>query len=328
MAGSYFDMPKNVLVALTTEPDEYTEKLKALNLLDLEILIPRDPRNAKAEVDRANIIIGQPPLAKLYINDAKNIRWMQSSFAGVDALTGKGMRQDYILTNIKGGYGELMAEYVLAYMLFFEREILENLEYQKKKIWKERDAVWEKGHAGCIEGKTITLLGTGAVGKEIARKMKALGLRTLGYQTTQRSVEFFDEVFSGDGLKVCLQQADYVVNVLPKTEATTNLMNYERLSLMKPSAIFINVGRGNVIPEADLIRALNEKKIAKAVLDVFNEEPLPNDNPLWATENVYITPHLSAYVVNEMVFKAFAENYERFRQGKELLYKVDFGKGY
>lgn len=321
-------MPKNVLVALTTEPEEYAEKLRKLDLPDLEILIPQDPRNAKEMVSRANILIGQPPLAKLYINDAKNIVWMQSSFAGVDALTGKGMRQDYALTNIKGGYGELMAEYALAYMLLFEREILENLEYQKEKVWKERDAVWEKGHTGRIEGKTVTLLGTGAVGKEIARKMKALGLRTLGYQTTQQPVEFFDEVFSGDGLKECLAKADYVISVLPKTEATTNLMNYDRLSLMKPSGVFINIGRGNVVPEADLIRALNEKKIAKAVLDVFNEEPLPKDNPLWTTENLYITPHMAAYVVNDMVFQAFAENYERFRTGKGLLYQVDFERGY
>lgn len=314
-------MPKNTVIALTTDPEDYRKKLAELNLPDLEVLIPQDPHNAKEEVGRANIIIGQPPLAKQYINEAKNILWMQSSFAGIDALVEDGLRQDYILTNVKGVYGELMAEYTLAYIFTFEKEILNNIAYQREKQWKEREA-----HH--IQGKTITILGTGSIGKEIAKKAQAVGLKTLGYQMTQDPAEFFDEVFSGNKLEECLKRADYVVSVLPKTKDTTNILNYKTLSTMKPSAILINIGRGNVVDESDLIKAIQEKKISKAVLDVFNEEPLPQGSPLWSTENIYITPHMSAYVVSDKVFEIFAENYKRFTEGKELLYKVDFSKGY
>ena len=314
-------MSKNTVVALTTDPEDYAKKLQALHLPDLDILVPQDPRSARAEVGEANIIIGQPPLAKLYINEAKNIVWMQSSFAGINALIGDELRQDYLLTNVKGVYGELMAEYVLAYIFLFEKEILENIDYQKEKQWKNRDAHY-------VQGKTVTILGTGSVGKEVARKAKAVGLKTLGYQENQESVECFDQVFFGNGLGECLRQADYVVGVLPKTKGTTNLLNYQTFSVMKPSAILLNIGRGNAVNEDDLLQAIQNKKIARAVLDVFNEEPLPPDSQLWSTENIYITPHMSAYIVSDKVFEIFAENYRRFIAGEKLMYQIDFIRGY
>ena len=202
-----------------------------------------------------------------------------------------------------------------------QRQDRENIEYQKQKLWKERDAYY-------VKGKTITILGTGSIGKEIAKKAKVVGLKTLGYQMTQDPVEFFDEVFSGSGLEECLRRADYVVSVLPKTKDTTNILNYQSLSLMKPSTTLINIGRGNAVNEIDLIRVVKEKKISKVVLDVFNEEPLPQDNPLWSTENIYITPHMSAWIISDKIFEIFTENYKRFIEGKELLYRVDFRKGY
>ncbi len=313
-------MAKNTVIVISRNQEEYERRLTALNLLDLEILAPRDTEGIIANVERANIMLANPPLAKSYINAAKNVRWMQSTYAGVDAMNAEGLRKDYILTNIREVYGPPLAEYTFAYILAFRKELAENLAYQKEHVWKQR-------LAGMISGQTLCVVGAGSIGKEIAKIGKAFGMRTIGYRTKDEPVEFFDAIYSGD-LKECVAQGDYIVSVLPNTKDTDNVFNTDTFAAMKDTALFMNIGRGNAVNIPDLTAALKEKKIAKAVLDVFKEEPLLADSPLWDTENMYITPHMAGYIFTDREFEIFAENYRRFRAGEELMYRVDFGKGY
>ena len=314
-------MAKNTVVVLTTDQEKFQKKLEALKLSDLEIIVPKDPNSATTEVLEANIFLANPLIAKKYINEAKKVVWMQSTFAGIDAMNASDLRKDYLLTNVRDLYGEVMAEYVLSYILLFEKEILENLAFQKEKIWKQREV-------RVLKNKVMAILGTGSIGQEIARTAKTFGMRTTGYRTENEPVKFFDVIYTEDNLRECLSTADYVISVLPKTEATTHIFNVETFSWMKNTAVFMNIGRGNAVNEKDLIAALKEKKIAKVVLDVFQTEPLPSESELWTLENLYLTPHLAGYVVSDRIFEIFSENYSRFLRGEELKYQISFAKGY
>lgn len=312
---------KNTLVLITDDQEGYGRKLKALDPPDLEILIPGNPQEVQDAIPRATIMLAAPPMAKNYINQAKNVVWMQSTFTGVDAMNDPNLRKDYILTNVRDLYGEAMAEYVFGYILFFKKEIPKNVRHQKDSAWNRRALM-------TLGGETICILGAGSVGREIAKIAKAFGMHTCGYRTSAKPAEFFDEVFTGDGLKRFLAKSDYVISVLPSTNATNDMINAKTISYMKPTTLFMNIGRGNAVNEDDLIAAIREKKIARAVLDVFKTEPLPKESPLWSLENVYITSHIAGYILSDKVFEIFEENYRRFCAGKELKYRIDFAKGY
>src|SRR3989338_9611900 len=313
-------MARNTVIVITRNKEEYERRITALGLPDLEVLAPRDEDGIRQSIERANILLANPPIAKSYINDAKNVKWMQSTYAGVDAMNAESLRKDYVLTNIREVYGPPLAEYAFAYILAFRKELAENLAYQKKHEWKQRVA-------RMVAGQTLCVVGAGSIGKEIARVGKAFGMRTVGYRSTNEPVEFFDEIYAGD-LKKCVAEGDHVVSVLPRTKDTDDIFTLDTFKAMKSTALFMNIGRGNAIVEADLVTALKQKVIARAVLDVFKEEPLPPDSPLWGVENLDITPHMAGYIFTDREFEIFAENYRRFCAGEALLYRVDFVKGY
>ncbi|MDO8576484.1 MAG: D-2-hydroxyacid dehydrogenase [bacterium] len=313
-------MAKNTVIIITRNQEEYERRIKSLALPDLEVIAPRDEQGIRENLERANIMLARPPLARDYINDAKNVKWMQSTYAGVDALNAEGLRKDYTLTNIRDVYGPPLAEYAFAYILAFRKELAENLAYQKKHEWKQRVM-------GTIAGQTLCIVGAGSIGKEIAKLGKAFDMRTIGYRTKQEPAEFFDEIYSGD-LKKCVAEGDYIVSVLPRTKDTDDVFTLETFKAMKSTALFMNIGRGNAVVESDLAAALKQKMIARAVLDVVNQEPLPADSPLWDVENLDITPHMAGYIFTDREFEIFKENYRRFCAGEDLLYRVDFEKGY
>ncbi len=314
-------MAEHTLLVLTTEQQKFGSKVRELELPDLDILVPRDEATIRDGLTRANILLANPIIAKKYINDARNVVWMQSTFAGIDALNDPTLRKDYVLTNARDVYGPAMAEYVFAYILLYRKEVLEHMRDQKEKAWKPHSQ-------NTLQSQTLCILGAGSIGREIARMGKAFGMRVLGYRTSKKPAEHFDEIYSGDGLKTFLAEGDYIVDVLPNTAGTTNLIESKTIAAMKQTAVFINVGRGNSVNEDDIFDAVKKGRIAKAVLDVFKKEPLPAESPLWVTENVFITPHISGSIVSDEIFSIFAENYRRFRAGRELKYQVDFQKGY
>jgi phosphoglycerate dehydrogenase-like enzyme len=312
---------QNKLLILTRQQKTFLQKTQSLNLPDLEIFAPETHAEIEAILPEVNLILANPFVAKNYVNQASNLKWLQSTFAGIDALVSPNLRQDYLLTNVKDAYGRIMAEYVLSYILFFEKRTIENLTAQKNKLWDHR-------YYQTIEGKVLGILGTGSIGSEIARFGKFFGLETLGLNTSGTARSNFDYVFDSNNLTTFLAKADYIVSVLPSTSSTRGLVNKKFLSQMKTTSVFMNIGRGDTVIEADIIEALETKKIKAAVLDVFNQEPLPTENPIWNCDNLYLTPHVSGKYISNIVFKILSENYFNFMQNLPLKYLIDFKKGY
>ncbi|MCD5375151.1 D-2-hydroxyacid dehydrogenase [Candidatus Gracilibacteria bacterium] len=313
---------KNKILLITRGQKLFKEEVISLGLNNADIYAPEDEEGILEHIVDADIIFGNPLIVQEYINKAKNLKWMQSSFAGIDAMVQEGLQTDYTLTNVKDVYGAIMSEYVLGYILVKEKEILGNIENQKNKNWAP------KAYPS-LTNKTIGIMGTGSIGSHIAKMTQAFGMKTLGYGSSDVSKECFDVMYTQETIQEFLSQCDYVVSVLPNTDATKGIINKDVFSQMKPSGIFMSLGRGANLIEEDLIEAIKTKEIAGAVLDVFQIEPLPKDSELWSLENVFITPHISGYDEdNESILKIFSENYKRFISGQDLIHKIDFNKGY
>ena len=314
---------RNKLLVLTRNQQLFYQELSAADLSNLEIFAPESEAELSALVPECNIFLANPILVKKHISAASSLAWLQSVFTGVDALCADDMRQDYLLTNVREVFGQVMAEYVFAYILSLKRKVIENYQNQAKKDWVQEPY-------GMIRGKTIAVLGTGSIGREIASIARVFGMKVIGFSRSGQATDSFSQVYKSTSLLQEVAQADYVVSALPLTNETSGLLDREFFIAMNNAAVFINVGRGASVIEADLISALQEGEIANAVLDVFTQEPLPVDSQLWETEGLYITPHVSGYssVEHHAVVKIFKQNYQLYLEGNELGYQVDFTKGY
>ncbi len=268
-----------------------------------------------------DILLGEPSLLKGALASLPALRWVQSIWAGVEPLLDPASRRDYVLTNARGVFGRLMSEYIVSYLLAHERRILQKLEAQKSRHWDDADT-------GSLRGKTIGLLGVGSIGTEVARTTKFFGMNVRGYTWASETSTDVDKYHHGNDLLEFTQGLDYLVNILPNTKDTRKIIDAKLLNVLPPHALVINVGRGSAVDESALIEALHQNKIAGAVLDVFEKEPLPKDHPFWTTPNLLMTFHTSAPSLPEDITKLFIENYKLFNEGKPLKYQVDFEKGY
>ena len=226
-----------------------------------------------------------------------------------------------MLTNARGILGPKLAEYTFAHILSYKKHVLELHEEMQQKVWDSRST-------SSLVGETITILGTGSIGSHIAMVAKAFGMRTVGFRKKKEPVDYFDEIFGTDGLPDALAKGDYVVSVLPATSETDDIIRAETIANMKDGVVVINIGRGNAVHTGDLLNAVRSGKIKRAILDVFKQEPLPQESALWSEENIVVTPHMAGYADAESVVALFADNYHRFRAGEEMKYRVDFAKGY
>lgn len=279
-----------------------------------------------------DIAIGEPTRIKAALAYLPALKWAQSLWAGVEPLLDPALRRDYILTNARGVFGGLMTEYVLGYLLAHERRIFQMEEDQKNKRWNDSDT-------GTLRGKTIGLLGVGSIGTDVARTAKFFGMTVRGYTMGSETCTHVDRYFhpaspllegegQGEGLLEFAKGLDYLVNILPNTKDTHKIINADLLAALPPHALVINVGRGPAVDEAALLEALSRQKIAGAVLDVYEKEPLPQDHPFWSTPNLHMTFHTAAPSLPEDLTRIFAENYKLYNEGKPLKYQVDFEKGY
>lgn len=222
------------------------------------------------------------------IDRASRLRWVHVMSAGVDSLPfGKLMERHIQVTNVRGIHAIPMAEYTFAVLLQIVRSM-------KRLVKAEQDKRWDKQcRVGELWGQTLGIIGVGAIGKEIAHRAKVFGMHTLGVNTDGREMDGIDKMFAIRELESVLRQSDFVVLTVPLVPSTHHLMNAETLREMKETAYLINVARGPVIDEEALIHALRENQLAGAVLDVFDQEPLPENHPFWTMDNVTITPHIS-----------------------------------
>ena len=217
-----------------------------------------------------------------------------------------------------------MAEHVLGTMLPSSRCLIEAWENQKAHPWKRLSPADE------LFGKTAAIIGLGSIGREIAKHLKNMGMPIVAVKQKESTEPFVDQLFSIDHLPDALSCADYVIVTLPLTPQTKKLFNLRTFNMMKENAFFINVSRGDVVEEPDLIKVLTEKRIRGAALDVFTTEPLPEDSPLWDVPNLFITPHYSAIspMYLDRSLKIFRNNLQIFPQRIGMLNVVDKLRGY
>lgn len=311
----------NKLLILDHDAVIYEEELRRRELIDLDIATAPDLASASSTLPEVEIILGTPALVAEVVGHAARLKWVQSTYAGVEQLCRPDLPRTYLLTGIKGLFGSFMREYVFAYILARERSLLKTHENQRKKIW-------ERISYRSLKGVTIGIIGLGSIGTEIARTARHFDMRVLGMKRTPGAHEYVDHLYLASETEQFLAQLDYLVLVLPDTSESRHFISARELRMLPPEAVVINVGRGSSIHQHDLIAALENKEISGAVLDVFEQEPLPEDSPLWSMANVTITPHNSAFSFPEQVAEIFAANYQRYLNGSPLDHAVDFDRGY
>lgn len=270
----------------------------------------------------ATIVLADPPLVAEHLDEFPQLQWLQSTFAGIDALIRPQLRRDYQLTNVKGPFGQLISEYVLGYTLSYTRHFNQYKAQQNHQQWQPHIYQNQKG-------KKVVLLGTGTIANEVAQKLSVFGLTMLGVNTSgiPPKGSFFTQVYHINELQAALSQADIIVNTLPHTENTIHLLNADAFSACHGALLF-NVGRGSAVAENDLLDALTAGQIAHAFLDVFEQEPLPQDHAFWHHDNITVTPHIAALSFPETVAEVFSQNLVLWQQEKPLNYLIDLHKGY
>jgi phosphoglycerate dehydrogenase-like enzyme len=282
---------------------------------------------------------GLPPLEQ-----APNLRWVQMHWAGVDHLRDQPIWQsDMLLTSASGIHAPNIGQYVISQILHWAQRIPRWRQYQQKSEWPSDR--WQKLLPDDLHGRTLGILGYGGIGREVARLGKQFGLTVLAVKQNAKTIQhqgyvipgygdpegvMADRIYPSEAIRSVLAESDYLVVTLPLTSRTHHLLNETLLREMKPNAFLINVGRGSVIKEADLVKALRKGWLAGAGLDVFEQEPLPADSPLWSMDNVIISPHVSGFTphYNERAVDLFAQNIRRYLSGERLLNQVDRQREY
>ena len=248
-------------------------------------------------------------------NKDSHLKWIQAKSAGVDTMNLSLLNEkNIILTNASGIHGVPIAESVFGMLLADTRGIKKAINQQTNKVWSQTESLVE------LKGKTMMIIGMGQVGKEVARLAQAFGLNVIGVNRSGNPVTEVSEIIKQDQIPKYLKRADFVVNILPLTSETTNYYDDTFFTSMKKGAGFINVGRGPSVDTDALIRQIKNGQIGFAGLDVFKEEPLAKDSPLWDLPEVLITPHISGVAEHfkKRLFAIFEENLTAYVAGEEL----------
>ncbi len=322
-AGSGYRPLVVVFVGSVADPpgiekaEEWADLAFARGVAELEAALPGADALFAWDFDGPVLAAAWPPSTRL--------RWLQWSAVGVDTLHFPALEQSgVVVTNASGIFEEPMAESVLGYLLAFAKDLPNSLAHQRSHTWDHRQTEQ-------IAGKKMLVVGVGPVGRAIGETAARAGMQVAGLGRAPRpAFGPFTRVAGIDDLHREVGEADYVVDVLPLTPSTYQLFDSATFASMRPSARFVNVGRGDTVDEQALVDALRRGDIAGAALDVFAHEPLPADSPLWDMPNVIVSAHMSADVAgyqSEMV-RIFLDNLQRFVEGRPLRNVVDITLGF
>lgn len=337
-------MQEIVVLSTMRFTDELLDKLKAVSP---RLVVKQRTCHSAEEVEQAL----EDSVEVLYtfylpadLHRASRLEWVQMHAAGVDQLLDHPiMRSDMLLTTASGIHATPIAEYVFASILAFNRRVPKMLYYQSRREWPQ--GRWNLFAGPELRDRTLGIIGYGSIGREVGRIARCFGMRVVA---TKRSVSqmrdvgyavqgtgdeegaLLDDAFPPERLSEMLSLCDYVVMAVPLTPETRKLIGEAELQAMKPSAYLVNISRGGTVDERGLIKAVREGWIAGAGLDVFEEEPLPSDSPLYGLENVILSPHVSGFTAryDERASDLFAENLRRYLTGEPLLNLVDKARGY
>jgi len=257
----------------------------------------------------------------LYAKAAK-LKWLQVMGAGVDWALGPEVPPHVVVTRAPGIFGPWMAEYVIGWCSWVTQRVETYREAQRQRRWLDHVL------PDRLLGKTLVIVGLGDIGRAVARAARVLGMRVVGVSRSGRLVREADRVYKVGQLALALREGDFVVILLPLTAETTNLIGVDALAAMKPTAWLVNIARGAIVNETALREALEQRRIAGAILDVFATEPLPPNHPLWRVSNLVITPHISGPSTPEEIAPVFNDNLARYLAGKPLRHVVDRKRGY
>jgi glyoxylate/hydroxypyruvate reductase A len=311
-----------VLVYHPDEAEKYARLINVPRGRDVEIHVASTEADAAVHIAQVEVIYAWKLPPALY-GKAKRLRWLQAMGAGVDwALEVPDLRRRVIVTRAPGIFGPWMSEYVLGWCSWVTQRMETYRAAQRARRWDDR-VLPER-----LRGRTLTLVGIGDIGGEIARVARAVGMHVVGVSRTGRRVPHVDRVHRTVHLHRALSAADFVVVVLPLTPTTRGLIDAAALAAMRPGAWLLSIGRGPVVDEAALLEALRERRIAGAILDVFPTEPLPADHPLWDFDNVVVTPHIAGPSTAEEIAPIFNDNLARWLSGQQLHHVVDRKQGY
>ena len=277
-------------------------------LPDLDLRVARTPPESRERIATAEIVIA-PRVPGELLSAAEELRWIQALSSGVDFFDFETLDERGIaLTNVAGVHAEPIAEQVLGYMLAFERGIVEGMRQQRRRVW-------ERYEGGELRGKTLGVIGVGAIGTRAAELAQAFGMTVVGSKRDPETApDAVDECFGPDGLHDLLARSDYVVVACPLTDETRDLLSYDELGTMGSDSVLINIARGPIVDEEALETALQQAIVGGAALDVFDSEPLSPDSPLWDLSNVIVTPHMAGSTPKKSarVADLFAENYAAY----------------
>jgi phosphoglycerate dehydrogenase-like enzyme len=316
--------PTRVLL-WTDAPGPYIDAIANAGLsarVTVEALARNDtPTQAQRADTEAMLAWGAP---RGLLPEMPKLRWAQALTAGVEGwLALPDLPARLTLTCARGTHRDSMPENILGALFHLTKPYAAVVRDQKEHKWTRR-------MAQPLNGKTLGILGLGAVGQEVARLASALRMRVIGTKRRPQAIVGVDQVFLPERTSDVLAQSDFVLLLLPATPDTENFINTKTLSQMKPGAYLLNFGRGHLIADADLIAAVEEKRIAGAVLDVFRQEPLPLEHPFWNTDRILVLPHIGGGhpTRDAIVARLFVENLGRFLDGKPLTEVVDRNTGY
>lgn len=336
--------PIEILVTVPFQENEIQALREISPRLRVNALPAREPGDipkeiwARTEVLYTDRVLPAP-------DQVPALRWLQFHWAGIDALADSALlkRNDVMVTNLSGAAAPQMAEFALAVMLSLSHHLPELSALQSKPEWP-RDR-WERFRPQELRSSTVGIVGYGSIGREIARLVRAFGATVLaakrdvmhpvdaGYTISglgDPGGDLFSRLYPFQAIRSMMKECDFVVVVTPLTTETRGMIGAAELAAMKPTAHLINMARGGVVDQNALLAVLQERKIAGAALDVFNEEPLPPNSPFWKLPNVIITPHIGGMSshYNQRAIEMFIENLKRYLTGAPLLNRYDPQRGY
>jgi len=316
-------MPEFPVLHVVGLPASLFEEPVARGLPGKQVRGFQDDADFVARVGEIEVLLAlRPPRG--HWAGARKLELLQTAGAGVDAvLPAPDLPASVRICNGRGIHGPQMSEYALAMMLHFARRMPRNAEQQRERLWKMYAP-------SLLAGATCGILGMGAIGEAVAQKAKAFGMHVLGVQRTPKPCEHADEVLGTGETARVLAESDYVVVILPLTPETRGSLGREMLEHMKPEAVLVNMARGGIVDEAALADLLRDGSLRGAALDVFEEEPLPAESPLWEIPNLVVTPHVAGFSRDYLpdVFEIFADNVRRLERGEPLRNEVDRARGY
>jgi len=324
-----------VVVALTEREKDFQAFSEVLSsspqlMNRVELTRSQNKEHLKELLPQADILVSFSIIPENF-KTAKNLNWIHLAVAGVDeSIFPALLKSKVIITACKGIHSHTISEHILGMILCFAKGIHLSTLRQKQKMWASREVMNQRFE---IKGKTLGIIGLGGIGLELARKSKCLGMQVIGMKNRLKKgerIKYVDRIFVKEKLPELLSLSDFVALTLPLTEETFHLIGEKEFSLMRSTSYIINTSRGKIIDEKALIEALENKRIAGAGLDVFEEEPLNPNSRLYDLENVMITPHIAGTMVDyfQKVAQIFKENLKRYMSGKKMLNLVDKKLGY